>query len=110
MTMGVQVQCVLGRQCLVTTRALSAELPSAATLKHVGIAVELKRSSQLKTVQGLTSERGAEMMLKSVYAMMAGCFFTKPNDVNSPLDERTREKSRNVISVCICVTTRFLTV
>ena len=50
------------------------------------------------------------MMLKRVYAMMAGCFFTKPKDVNSPLDERTREKSRNVISVCICVTTRFLTV
>ena len=50
------------------------------------------------------------MILKSVYAIMAGWLFVNPNEVNSPLDDRTREKSRKVASVCICVTTRFLIV
>lgn len=50
------------------------------------------------------------MMLKSVYAMMAGWLFVNPNEVNSPLDDRTSEKSPKVASVCICVTTRFLIV
>ena len=31
MTMGEHVQFILGRLCLVTTHALSAELPSVAT-------------------------------------------------------------------------------
>ena len=64
----------------------------------------------MKGSQRFTSERGAEMMLKSVYAMMAGWLLVNPKEVNSPLDERTRENNRNVISVCICVTTRFFIV
>lgn len=42
--------------------------------------------------------------------MMAGWLFVNPNEVKSPLDDRTKENSANVASVCICVTTRFLIV
>ena len=50
------------------------------------------------------------MMLKRVYATMAGWLLVKPKEVNRPLDDLTRENSENVASVCICVTTRFLIV